>query len=91
MLKLQTFDMHKHMHKEVYMGSIDKMMDYAKSRWHKPRYVMGGGRIGKEASYQSSTDDCSSFVFKCGKVGGFLPESMSVSYTHLTLPTNREV
>lgn len=58
------------------MGSIDKMMDYAKSRWHKPRYVMGGGRIGKEASYQSSTDDCSSFVFKCGKVGGFLPESM---------------
>lgn len=64
------------MHKEVYMGSIDKMMDYAKSRWHKPRYVMGGGRIGKEASYQSSTDDCSSFTFKCGKVGGFIPESM---------------
>ena len=58
------------------MGSIDKMMKYAESRWHKPRYVMGGGRIGKEASYQSSTDDCSSFVFKCGKVGGFLPESM---------------
>ena len=58
------------------MGSIDKMMDYAKSRWHKPRYVMGGGRIGKEASYQSSTDDCASFAFKCGKVGGFIPESM---------------
>lgn len=58
------------------MGSIDKMMKYAESRWHKPKYVMGGGRIGKEASYQSSTDDCSSFVFKCGKVGGFLPESM---------------
>ena len=58
------------------MGSIDKMMDYAKSRWHKPRYVMGGGRIGKEASYQSSTDDCASYVFKCGKVGGFIPESM---------------
>lgn len=70
------FDLHKYMHKEVYMGSIDKMMDYAKSRWHKPRYVMGGGRIGKEASYQSSTDDCSSFTFKCGKVGGFIPESM---------------
>ena len=68
--------MHKHMHKEVYMGSIDKMMKYAESRWHKPRYVMGGGRIGKEASYQSVTDDCSSFVFKCGKVGGFIPESM---------------
>lgn len=58
------------------MGSIDKMMDYAKSRWHKPKYVMGGGRIGKEASYQSSTDDCSSFTFKCGKVGGFIPESV---------------
>ena len=58
------------------MGSIDKMMDYAKSRWHKPKYVLGGGRIGKEASYQSATDDCSSFVFKCGKVGGFIPESM---------------
>lgn len=58
------------------MGSIDKMMKYAESRWHKPRYVMGGGRIGKEASYQSSTDDCSSFTFKCGKVGGFIPESM---------------
>lgn len=58
------------------MGSIDKMMKYAESRWHKPRYVMGGGRIGKEASYDSDTEDCSSFTFKCGKVGGFLPESM---------------
>lgn len=58
------------------MGSIDKMMDYAKSRWHKPRYVMGGGRIGKEASYYSDTEDCASFAFKCGKFGGFLPESM---------------
>lgn len=57
------------------MGSIDKMMDYAKSRWHKPRYVMGGGRIGAEASYTSKTDDCSSFVYKCLKKGGFIPES----------------
>lgn len=68
--------MHKHMHKEVYMGNIEKMMKYAESRWHKPRYVMGGGRIGKEASYDSDTEDCSSFTFKCGKVGGFIPESM---------------
>lgn len=58
------------------MGSIDKMMEYAESRWHKPRYVMGGGRIGKEASYDSDTEDCSSFVYKAGKVGEFLPESM---------------
>lgn len=57
------------------MASIDKMMDYAKSRWHKPRYVMGGGRIGAEASYTSKTDDCSSYVFKCLKKGGFIPES----------------
>lgn len=58
------------------MTSIDKMMNYAKSRWHKPKYVMGGGRIGKEASYYSATDDCSSFVYKCAKMGGFIPESM---------------
>ena len=57
------------------MGSIEKMMTYAQSRWHKPRYVMGGGRIGKEASYDSSTDDCSSFVFKCLKKGGFISEN----------------
>ena len=58
------------------MASIDKMMDYAKSRWHKPKYVMGGGRIGAEASYNSKTDDCSSYVYKCAKKGGFIPESM---------------
>lgn len=57
------------------MASIDKMMEYAISRWHKPRYVMGGGRIGVEASYTSKTDDCSSYVFKCLKKGGFIPES----------------
>ena len=57
------------------MASIDKMMDYAKSRWHKPKYVMGGGRIGAESSYTSKTDDCSSYVFKCLKKGGFIPES----------------
>lgn len=56
------------------MASVEKMMEYAKSRWHKPRYVMGGGRIGAEASYNSKTDDCSSFVYKCAKVGGFIPE-----------------
>lgn len=58
------------------MASIDKMMDYAKSRWHKPRYVMGGGRIGAEASYTSKTEDCSSYVYKCAKKGGFIPESL---------------
>lgn len=58
------------------MASIDKMIDYAKSRWHKPEYKMGGGRIGKEASYDSDYDDCSSFVYKCAKVGGFIPETM---------------
>lgn len=58
------------------MGSIDKMMEYAKSRWHKPRYKMGGGRIGVEASYTSKTDDCASYVYKCAKKGGFIPESM---------------
>lgn len=57
------------------MASIDKMMDYALSRWHQPRYVMGGGRIGAEASFTSKTDDCSSYVFKCLKKGGFIPES----------------
>ena len=57
------------------MASIDKMMEYALSRWHKPRYVMGGGRIGAEASYTSKTDDCSSYVFKCLKKGGFISES----------------
>ena len=57
------------------MASIDKMMDYAKSRLHKPKYVMGGGRIGAEASYTSKTDDCSSYVFKCLKKGGFISES----------------
>lgn len=64
------------MHKEVYMGSIDKMMDYALSRWHKPRYKMGGGRIGAEASFDSPFEDCSSWVYKCAKKGGFIPESM---------------
>ena len=58
------------------MGSIKKMIDYAKSRWHVPKYVMGGGRIGNQASYNSSTDDCSSYVYKCLKKGGFIPESM---------------
>ena len=58
------------------MGSIDKMMEYAESRWHKPRYVMGGGRIGAEASYTSKTEDCSSYVYKCAKKGGFIPESL---------------
>ena len=58
------------------MASIDKMMEYAISRWHKPRYVMGGGRIGAEASYTSKTDDCSSYVYKCAKKGGFIPESL---------------
>ena len=57
------------------MASIDKMMNYAKSRWHKPKYVMGGGRIGAEASYTSRTDDCASYVFKCLKKGGFISES----------------
>ena len=64
------------MHKEVNMGSVKKMIDYAKSRWHQPRYVMGGGRIGAEADYYSDTDDCSSFVFKGLKKGEFIPESM---------------
>lgn len=58
------------------MASIDKMMEYAISRWHKPRYVMGGGRIGAEASYTSKTEDCSSYVYKCAKKGGFIPESL---------------
>lgn len=58
------------------MASIDKMMNYAKSRWHKPKYVMGGGRIGAESTYTSRTDDCASYVFKCLKKGGFIPESM---------------
>ena len=58
------------------MASIKKMLDYARSRWHVPKYVMGGGRIGNQASYNSSTDDCSSYVYKCLKKGGFIPESM---------------
>lgn len=58
------------------MGSIKKMMNYAESRWHQPRYKMGGGRVGAEASLRSPFEDCSSFNFKCAKVGGFIPESM---------------
>lgn len=58
------------------MGSVKAMIDYAKSRWHVPKYVMGGGRIGKEASYNSDTDDCSSFQYKCLKKGGFIPETV---------------
>ena len=58
------------------MGSVKKMIDYAKSRWHEPKYVMGGGRIGKEADYYSNTDDCSSYVYKCLKKGDFIPETM---------------
>ncbi|WP_106460175.1 peptidoglycan amidohydrolase family protein [Anaerococcus sp. Marseille-P3915] len=58
------------------MASIDKMMNYAKSRWHEPKYKLGGGRIGAEASYRSPYEDCSGFVYKCAKVGGFIPESM---------------
>lgn len=58
------------------MGDINKMMEYAKSRWHQPKYKMGGGRIGAEASYKSPFEDCSSYVYKCAKVGGFIPESM---------------
>lgn len=58
------------------MGDINKMMNYAKSRWHQPKYKMGGGRIGAEASYKSPFEDCSSFVYKCAKVGEFIPESM---------------
>lgn len=58
------------------MGSIDKMMDYAFFRWHKPRYKLGGGRIGTEASFDSPFEDCSSWVYKCAKKGGFIPESM---------------
>ena len=33
------------------MGSIDKMMDYAFFFFFKPRYKLGGGRIGTEASF----------------------------------------
>ncbi|MSS77368.1 peptidoglycan hydrolase [Anaerococcus sp. WCA-380-WT-2B] len=58
------------------MASVENMITYAKSRWHVPKYVMGGGRIGAEASYNSNTDDCSSFVYKCLKKGGFIPETM---------------
>lgn len=58
------------------MGSIKKMMEYAESRWHQPKYKMGGGRVGAEASLRSPFEDCSSFNFKCAKVGGFIPESM---------------
>ena len=58
------------------MASIEKMMEYAKSRWHEPQYKLGGGRIGPEASKRSKFEDCSSFVFKAGKVGGFIPETM---------------
>ena len=58
------------------MGSMDKMMDYALSTWHKPRYKLGGGRIGAEASFDSLFEDCSSWVYKCAKKGGFIPESM---------------
>lgn len=55
---------------------VDDMMEYAYSRWHKPRYKMGGGRIGAEASYKSLFEDCSSFGYKCAKKGGFIPEDM---------------
>ena len=58
------------------MGSIEKMMKYAKNRWHKPRYKLGGGRAGKEASYYSKYDDCSSYVYKSAKKGDFIPQSM---------------
>lgn len=55
---------------------VEDMMEYAYSTWHKPRYKLGGGRIGAEASFDSPFEDCSSWVYKCAKKGGFIPESM---------------
>lgn len=55
---------------------VEDMMSYAVSRWHKPKYKLGGGRFGEEASYTSKKEDCSSFVYKCAKKGGFIPEDM---------------
>ena len=44
--------------------------------------VIGGGHAGTEAALASARQGCSTLL---------VSHSVAVSYTHLTLPTNREV
>lgn len=67
------------------MIDIKKGIKYCLDRWHKPKYVMGGGRTrNKDGSTNlyTSTDDCSSFTYKYLIVTGALPKN--------TMPTSTE-
>lgn len=57
------------------MTSIDKMISYALSKWHKVRYSMGPKRLGPDFL------DCSSFVYYCLIAGGFLGKNTPIGNT----------
>lgn len=57
------------------MGDINKMIAYAKSKWHRVKYDMGEKRLGP------SHLDCSSFVFYCLIAGEFLPNDTRIGNT----------
>lgn len=62
------------------MGKIDGL-NYAKKRWHQPKYVLGGGRYGEDAGLYSKREDCSSFAYKYLKVSGCIPQNHPVGNT----------
>lgn len=57
------------------MASVDKMIAYAKSKWHRVGYSMGSKRLGP------SFLDCSSFVYYALIAGGFLPKNHPIGNT----------
>lgn len=57
------------------MASVEKMISYARSKWHKVKYSMGPERLGPTCL------DCSSFVFYSLIAGGFLEENHPIGNT----------
>lgn len=67
------------------MANIEKGIEYCLSRWHVPKYVMGGGRVRNSdgsINMYTSSDDCSSFSYKYLIAAGFLKNN--------TMPTSTE-
>lgn len=66
------------------MIDIEKGLKYCLDRWHKPKYVMGGGRTKNAdgtTNLYTPTEDCSSFVYKYLIVTGALPKNTYPSST----------
>lgn len=67
------------------MASVEKMISYAISKWHKVGYSMGPKRLGPDFL------DCSSFVYYALIAGGFLAKNHPIGNTETLFKLNGTV